>query len=188
MEMVFKKYETDILIKSHLADYLLFKLIAKLFIRIFKINMFEIEIYIRAKKIVNRLRGFDVVQLINENSFKTSPLFEIKLLKQIFQNNNKVFLLSCGVDSVSLKHAMSKKLKYSILTPLFENASLEKKYEPILKYEKENYLALAKFVQEYVNGIISSDLDYHIPYLSKKISRNDSKSNKYSKNQILWNQ
>ena len=164
----FKKYETDILIKSHLADYLLFKLIAKLFVRIFKINMFEIEIYIRAKKIVNRLRGYDVVQLINENSFKTSPLFEIKLLKQIFQNNNKVFLLSCGVDSVSVKHAMSKKLKYSILTPLFENASLEKKYEPILKYEKENYLALAKFVQKYVNGIISSDLDYHIPYLSKK--------------------
>ena len=164
----FKKYETDILIKSHLADYFLFKLIARLFIRIFKINMFEIEIYIRAKKLVNRLRGFDVVQLINENSFKTSPLFEIKLLKQIFQNNNKVFLLSCGVDSVSVKHAMSKKLKYSILTPLFENASLEKKYEPILKYEKENYLALAKFVQKYVNGIISSDLDYHIPYLSKK--------------------
>ena len=63
---------------------------------------------------------------------------------------------------------MSKKLKYSILTPLFEDASLEKKYEPILKYEKENYLALAKFVQKYVNGIISSDLDYHIPYLSKK--------------------
>ena len=164
----FKKYETDILIKSHLADYFLFKLIARLLIRIFKINMFEIEIYIRAKKIVNKLRGFDVVQLINENSFKTSPLFEIKLLKQIFQNNNNIFLLSCGVDSVSVKHAMSKKLKYSILTPLFENASLEKKYEPILKYEKENYLALAKFVQEYVNGIISSDLDYHIPYLSKK--------------------
>ena len=164
----FKKYETDILIKSHFADYLLFKLIAKLLVRIFKINMFEIEIYIRAKKIVNRLRGYDVVQLINENSFKTSPLFEIKLLKQIFQNNNKVFLLSCGVDSVSVKHAMSKKLKYSILTPLFENASLEKKYEPILKYEKENYLALAKFVQKNVNGIISSDLDYHIPYLSKK--------------------
>ena len=164
----FKKYETDILIKSHLADYFLFKLIARLLIRIFKINMFEIEIYIRAKKIVNKLRGFDVVQLINENSFKTSPLFEIKLLKQIFQNNNNIFLLSCGVDSVSVKHAMSKKLKYSILTPLFEDASLEKKYEPILKYEKENYLALAKFVQKYVNGIISSDLDYHIPYLSKK--------------------
>ena len=164
----FKKYETDILIKSHLADYFLFKLIARLLIRIFKINMFEIEIYIRAKKIVNKLRGFDVVQLINENSFKTSPLLEIKLLKQIFQNNNNIFLLSCGVDSVSVKHAMSKKLKYSILTPLFEDASLEKKYEPILKYEKENYLALAKFVQKYVNGIISSDLDYHIPYLSKK--------------------
>ena len=164
----FKKYETDILIKSHLEDYLLFKVIARLFVRIFKINIFEIEIYLRAKKIVNKLQGFDVVQLINENSFKTSPFLEIKLLKQIFKNNNKVFLLSCGVDSVSVKHAMSKKLKYSILTPLFENASLKKKYKPILKYERENYLALAKFVQEYVNGIISSDLDYHIPYLSEK--------------------
>ena len=164
----FKKYETDILIKSHLEDYLLFKLIARLFVRIFKINIFEIEIYLRAKKIVNKLQDFDVVQLINENSFKTSPLLEIKLLKQIFKNNNKVFLLSCGVDSVSVKYAMSKKLKYSILTPLFENASLKKKYKPILKYERENYLALGKFVQENVNGIISSDLDYHIPYFNKK--------------------
>ncbi len=164
----FKKYETDILIKSHLKDYLLFKVIARLFVRIFKINIFEIEIYLRAKKIVNKLKGFDVVQLINENSFKTSPFLEIKLLKQIFKNNNKVFLLSCGVDSVSVKHAMSKKLKYSILTPLFENASLKKKYKPILKYERENYLALGKFVQEHVNGIISSDLDYHIPYFNKK--------------------
>lgn len=164
----FKKYETDILIKSHLEDYLLFKLIARLFVRIFKINIFEIEIYLRAKKIVNKLQGFDVVQLINENSFKTSPLLEIKLLKQIFKNNNKVFLLSCGIDSVSVKYAMSKKLKYSILTPLFENALLEKKYKPILKYERENYLALGKFIQEHVNGIISSDLDYHIPYFNKK--------------------
>ena len=164
----FKKYETDILIKSHLEDYLLFKLIARLFVRIFKINIFEIEIYLRAKKIVNKLQGFDVVQLINENSFKTSPLLEIKLLKQIFKKNNKVFLLSCGVDSVSVKHAMSKKLKYSILTPLFEKASLKKKFKPILKYERENYLALGKFVQEHVNGIISSDLDYHIPYFNKK--------------------
>ena len=164
----FKKYQTDILIKSHLEDYLLLKLIARLFVRIFKINIFEIEIYLRAKKIVNKLQGFDVVQLINENSFKTSPLLEIKLLKQIFKNNNKVFLLSCGVDSVSVKYAMSKKLKYSILTPLFENARLKKKYKPILKYERENYLALGKFVQEHVNGIISSDLDYHIPYFNKK--------------------
>ena len=34
----FKKYETDILIKSHLADYFIFKLIARLLIRIFKIK------------------------------------------------------------------------------------------------------------------------------------------------------
>ena len=63
---------------------------------------------------------------------------------------------------------MSKKLKYSILTPLFENVSLKKKYKPILKYERKNYLALGRFVQEHVNGIISSDLDYHIPYFNKK--------------------
>ena len=164
----FKKYETDVLIKSHLSEYWLFNVIARLFMRIFKINIFEIEIYIRSKKIVKKLQGFDVVQLINENSFKTSPLLEIKLLKQIFKNNNNVFLLSCGVDSVSVKHAMSKKLKYSILTPLFEDASLEKKFEPILKYDRENFLALGKFVQKNVKGIISSDLDYHIPYSNKK--------------------
>ena len=36
----FKKYETDILIKSHLADYSLFNLIARIFMKIFKINIF----------------------------------------------------------------------------------------------------------------------------------------------------
>ena len=164
----FKKYETDVLIKSSLSELWLFNVIARLLIRIFKINLFEIEIYFRAKKLINKFHGFDVVQLINENSFKTSPLLEIKLLKQIFKNNNNVFLLSCGVDSVSVKHAMSKKFKYSILTPLFEHKSLEKKYNSILKYNRKNYLALGKFVQENVRGIISSDLDYHIPYHNKK--------------------
>ncbi|MFL2607824.1 MAG: glycosyltransferase family 1 protein [Flavobacteriaceae bacterium] len=164
----FKKYETDVLIKSHLSEYWLFNVIARLLIRIFNINIFNIEIYFRAKKLINKFHGFDVVQLINENSFKTSPLLEIKLLKQIFKNNKNVFLLSCGVDSVSVKYAMSKKLKYSILTPLFEDASLEKKFESILKYDRENFLALGKFVQKNVKGIISSDLDYHIPYSNKK--------------------
>ena len=164
----FKKYETDVLIKSKLSKYWLFNLIAKLLIRIFKINLFEIEVYFRAKKLINKFHGFDVVQLINENSFKTSPLLEIKLLKQIFKNNKNVFLLSCGVDSVSVKHAMNKKFKYSILTPLFEHKSLKKKYNSILKYNTKNYLALGKFVQENVKGIISSDLDYHIPYSNKK--------------------
>lgn len=164
----FKKYETDILIKSHLSKYWLFKLTARLLIRIFKINIFDIEIYLRAKKLINRFQDFDVVQLINENSFRTSPILEMKLLEKIFKNNKNVFLLSCGVDSVSVKHAMSKKLKYSILTPLFEDKSLEKNYQSILKYTSENYLALGKFLQEHVNGIISSDLDYHIPYSNKK--------------------
>ena len=164
----FKKYETDILIKSYLSEYWFFKLIARLFIRVFKINIFEIEIYFRAKKLINKFYGFDVVQLINENSFKTSPLLEIKLLEKIFKNNKNVFLLSCGVDSVSVEYAMSKKFKYSILTPLFEHKSIEKKYKSILKYTRKNYLALGKFIHENVKGIISSDLDYHIPYSNKK--------------------
>ena len=73
----FKKYETDILIKSHLEDYLLFKLIARLFVRIFKINIFEIEIYLRAKKIVNNYSKFDLnIQL---QSKKNTLIKNIKI-------------------------------------------------------------------------------------------------------------
>ena len=160
----FKNYEVDILVKSTLFEKKFFKKIAKIIDYFTSISLNEIEIFIRSIFKIRFLKGFDVVQLINERAFNTSPFLEKILLKYIFKNNDKVFLLACGVDYRSVRYAYEKKFKYSILTPYFENNALKKNYKHTLKYLNQSYFKLSKYVKNNVDGIISSDLDYHIPY------------------------
>ncbi len=161
----FKNYDADILIKSSFFEKKLLKKIAKIVDRFTGISLNEIELFIRSLFKIKTLKEFDVVQLINERAFKTSPRMEKILLKQLVQNNKKIFLLACGIDNNSLKYAIEKKFRYSILTPYFENSSQKKEYKQTLKYLSPGYLRLSKYVRNIVSGIISSDLDYHIPYL-----------------------
>ncbi len=164
----FKKYDVDILIKSTIFENKFLKIIAKIIDKIFKFSLNELEIYFKSKKIIKKFSNFDIVQLINESPFNTSANLEISLLKYIFKNNKKVFLLACGVDNKSLKYAIDKKFRYSILTPYFENNSLKKEYRHILKYLNSDYNKLSNYIEKNIQGIISSDLDYHIPYFNSK--------------------
>ena len=160
----FKNFDSDIPIKSSLFENKFLKLIAKLIDRLIGLSLNEIEIFIKAIFKINKLKGFDIVQLINERAFGTSPKLEKTILKYIFKNNKKVFLLACGVDTVSIKYASEKKFRYSILSPYFKNKNLKRKFKHTFKYLNSNYLMLGEYVRDNVRGIISSDLDYHIPY------------------------
>ncbi len=160
----FKNYDADILIKSSFFEKKFLKIIAKIVDRLTGISLNEIELFIKSLFKVRVLKGFDVVQLINERAFKTSPWMEKILLKKLIKNNQKIFLLACGVDNKSLIYANEKKFRYSILTPYFENSSLKKEYKQTLKYLSPSYSRLSEYVKNIVSGIISSDLDYHIPY------------------------
>ena len=160
----FKNFDSDIPIKSSLFENKFLKLIAKLIDRLIGVSLNEIEIFIKAIFKINKLKGFDIVQLINERSFGTSPRLEKTILKYIFKNNKKVFLLACGVDTVSIKYASEKKFRYSILSPYFKNKNLKGEFKHTVKYLNSNYLMLGEYVRDNVKGIISSDLDYHIPY------------------------
>jgi glycosyltransferase involved in cell wall biosynthesis len=164
----FKKYDVDILIKSTIFENKFLKIIAKIIDKVFKFSLNELEIYFKSKKIIKNLADFDIVQLINERPFNTSANLEISLLKHVFKNNEKVFLLACGVDHKSISYANDKKFKYSILTPYFENNSLKKEYRHILKYLDSDHSKLSNYIEQNIQGIISSDLDYHIPYLNSK--------------------
>ena len=164
----FKKYDVDILIKSTIFENKYLKIIAKIIDKVFKFSLNELEIYFKYKRIIKNLADFDIVQLINERPFNTSANLEINLLKHIFKNNKKVFLLACGVDHKSISYANDKKFKYSILTPYFENNSLKKEYRHILKYLDSDHSKLSNYIEQNIQGIISSDLDYHIPYVNSK--------------------
>ena len=163
----FKEYDVDILIKSIIFENKILKVLTKIIDKLTGISLNELEIYLRAKREIRKLESFDVVQLINERPFKTSPTYEKKLLEKIFRKNKNIYLLACGVDHTTVKYAFEKKFKYSILTPYFNNKKLKIKYKQILKYLNSDYKDLSSFIKNNINGIISSDLDYHIPYIGE---------------------
>jgi len=165
----FKNYPSDISIKPPLFSKPFFSSIAKAFDKLFNIQLIDLEYYFKLKKIIPILTGFDVVQLINEQSLKTSPNHEIQLVSQLLKQNKKVFLLSCGIDYLSVKYALDKKLEYSILTPYFEDQSLKKHYRFILKNVTSPYKKLHDFLFNNVKGVIASDFDYHIPLQGNSI-------------------
>ena len=49
------------------------------------------------------------------------------------------------------------------MEPYFNGKASEKNFDPILKYLKPEYKSLHKFVFNNIEGVIASDLDYHIP-------------------------
>jgi glycosyltransferase involved in cell wall biosynthesis len=159
----FKNFPSDISIKLSVFTKPFFRTIAKVFDKLFNIQLIELVYYHNLKKIIPTLAGFDVVQLINEQPFKTSPKNEIKLISKLIEQNKSLFLLSCGTDYTSVKYALDKKFKYSILTPYLEDSTLKKHYRFILKYVSPPYKKLHEFLFDNVQGVIASDLDYHIP-------------------------
>ncbi|MCO4822571.1 MAG: glycosyltransferase family 1 protein [Flavobacteriaceae bacterium] len=159
----FKSYPVDI---DYTAKFMLSSLLkwpVKIIFKFTKINLIELEYYYRFKKILPRLSNYDVVQLINETSIKTRPDLEIKLLEKIKTQNKKMFLLSCGTDYTSVLFAHQKKFRYSILTPLHNDPNLKKHYQFILKYLKPNYKKLHDYIFKTVDGVMASDIDYHLP-------------------------
>jgi len=137
--------------------------IKRILYRLFKIDITSNSIYNQVWKIKDTLTGYDIVQLINESPFNASAKIEKRLLKFVFENNKNIYLLSCGTDYVSVKYAFDKKFKYSILTPYFDGKGTEKEFWHATKYITTSYKKLHDYVYSHINGVIASDLDYHIP-------------------------
>jgi len=161
----FKNFPIDLNIGPKIFNSKFIKPFTKFVYKITRINLIAIENACNFYKNISNLESFDIVQLYNENFAKATPKLEIWLLKKILRTNKKVFLLSCGIDYVSLKYANEKKLRYSILTPLYENKVSKDYYKFILNKLSDDNIKLHNFLFQNVNGVISSDLDYHIPLL-----------------------
>lgn len=159
----FKNFPSDIKIKPSIYNRKRLKFFAKFFDKFFNIQLIELENYYKSKKIIPTLTNFDIVQLINEQPFKTSPKHEIKLISKLINQNKSLFLLSCGTDYTSVKYALDKKFRYSILTPYFEDYTLKKHFRFILKYVSKPYKKLNEFLFDKIDGVIASDIDYQIP-------------------------
>jgi len=163
----FKNYPSDFCIKAlFFKKYFILNILFRLLRKFHIINIEKIEIGIRAYTTLKKLNKFDIVQLINITSFNTYPFIERKIVTLLKKQNHKLFLLSAGTDYYSVQYAYSKKFRYSILTPLFENKVSKEYFKPALKFITKPYIRLNDYVYKNINGVITSDLDYHIPMIN----------------------
>ncbi|WP_188465763.1 glycosyltransferase family protein [Bizionia arctica] len=158
----FKQFPVDI--QFHLKYQAgVSRFIKRIVYKTLKIDLVSRDIEKQFDVIKKQLTQFDVVQLINENAFNTVPKTEKKLLDYIFKHNKNVFLMSCGTDYTSVNFALNKGFEYSIFTPYFEGKVSKKSNYYALKFTSDAYKDLHKYIFKNIQGVIASDMDYHLP-------------------------
>ncbi|MDC7998474.1 glycosyltransferase family protein [Gilvibacter sediminis] len=161
----FKKFPADILLKRTLQSGWQ-KKFRVAFHRFFGLDLSSAALLKQFKDQAAQLQGYDVVQLINESSLELQPKHERELISWLKTHNDKLFVLSCGTDHSSVAFANSGQLRYSILTPHAAGKISDKQAYSMLKYLRPEYEALHHYVMDQVDGVIASDLDYHLPLLN----------------------
>ncbi len=163
----FKNFPVDLKI-DHSFHHPLLKKLKVGFFKFTSIDLGAFEIYLKVRWFSKKLRGFDVVQLINEFSLKSTPNLEIDILKQLLKNNGKLYLLSCGIDHQCMSYMMDGKFKYSVMSPYLKDPSLKPLYKFQLQYLNDDFKKLHDFIYKNAQGVIATDMDYHIPLLGHK--------------------
>jgi glycosyltransferase involved in cell wall biosynthesis len=159
----FKNFPVDLSTKAKWCETKLGNIPRQIIYRLIKLDIAKLEYGIRFWLHLNKLKGFDVVQLINEAPIQTIPSWERLLLKKVFLQNKKSFLLCCGVDYIVAKHLVDKKERYSIMNPHFENPNSKAEYQFIFEFLTENHKRTHDLVYQNIEGVIASDMDYVLP-------------------------
>lgn len=160
----FKNYPVDIFLNHSFHNPFL-KKIKVAFYRLTSIDLGSLEVYLKALFNLNKMKGFDVVQLINESPLVIQAKYEKRFIKRLLKHNKKLYLLSCGIDHQCMKFMMDGKFKYSIMSPYLKDKSLYDLYKFQLQYLNPKYTDLHHFIYDNCNGVIATDLDYHLPLL-----------------------
>jgi glycosyltransferase involved in cell wall biosynthesis len=147
-----KKWDTGLLKKVKVAIY-----------TIFGFDMSSYLTYRQFEKNKAKFTGFDVVQLINENSFYCQYYFEKKILEFLFQNNKKTFLLSSGYDYLNVKYCFENPNFKSAIQPFLSGKIKKRDFENVLKYKTRPFEKLHQLIYSNIRGIIATDMDYQIP-------------------------
>jgi glycosyltransferase involved in cell wall biosynthesis len=158
----FKKYPSDIIIQRSFNTGLARKIKIVIYV-LFKFDITSWSMTRQFFKNASSLKGFDVVQLINESPFGAAVKDEIKMISFLKQNNKKLFLLSCGTDYLSVQHQLSDVNPYSILSNYKDGKVSKIEFKSILKYTTPPFKELHQYLFKNIDGVIASDYDYHMP-------------------------
>lgn len=158
----FKDYPVDLKFEKKWDSGFL-KKIKVLVHRMTGFNITSYLTYRQFHKNRNAFSGYDVVQLINENSFYCGYDYEKKILKYIFKYNKKVFLLSCGTDYVNVNYCFRNPGVKSIVQPYLAGKIKDRDFQSVLKFREKGFRKLNKYLYSNISGVIASDMDYHLP-------------------------
>jgi len=162
----FKKYNVDHTFNAaYFNKYWLLRKIKNSIYLLFKFDIQKLEKGFRFYFLLKKLKKFDHIQLINSDAIETFPKLGRWLLRRLFKNNSSATksLLVCGDETPVIDFLLKRELDYSILTPYFEDQSLQSKFDYSLKYTKKNYRKLFEWVYQHTTSLIVSDIDYKIP-------------------------
>ncbi|MDR6301206.1 glycosyltransferase [Mesonia maritima] len=159
----FKNFPADIKL-SRKYDTGFLKKIKVLFFILFRIDITQQAITNQFFKHKNNLIGYDAVQLINERPFNIMGKNAYLIIDFLKKNNKTVHLLACGTDYISVKFALDKKYRYSILTPYFNGKINKSAYRNILNYTSEKSFQHHQEVFKKIDSVTASDIDYVLPY------------------------
>lgn len=158
----FKNYPVDIYL-DHSFHKLFLKKLKVAFFRLTSIDLGALEVYLKAVLNFKNMKGFDVVQLINESPLVIKAKYEKRFIKRLLKHNKKLFLLSCGIDHQCMSYMMEGKFRYSIMSPYLKDKSLYELYKFQLQYLNPQFTDLHQFIYEHATGVIATDMDYHLP-------------------------
>lgn len=131
-----------------------------------KVSGYDLEAWekgIRFHRLLPQLKGYDVVQLINSDALETLPFLSKRRYRKLFSQNGKRFLLVCGDETSVVDYWLSHPDFFSPLTAYLRNRDYVQYFRYTLKYASTSYRSLYDYVTSQCDGILSSDLDYHLP-------------------------
>lgn len=131
--------------------------------KVTNLDLEKIEKAIRFYLLLSKLNDYQHVQLINSDALETYPFLSRFLYKKLFKKIKSRSLLICGDETPIVDYWFKEELKYTVLTPYFEDNSLENQFRFPLKYRKKSYRKTFDWLQENCQKLITSDLDYEIP-------------------------
>jgi glycosyltransferase involved in cell wall biosynthesis len=159
----FKNYPVDYSIQPKWCLSKLVNIPRQIIFRVSKFDIAKIEIAVRMYLLLPQLKGFDIVQLINESPIQTLKSWELILLKKLVKTNHKLFVLSSGIDYLNVTFWFNNKHHKSVLQPYFNNSLLEKEYNYILEYKSNKHKKIHDYIYQHCQGIIATDIDYLLP-------------------------
>lgn len=158
----FKDYPVDFPLEKKWDSGLL-KKIKIVFLVLTGFDISSYLTYLQFWKKREHFKDYDVVQLINENSFFCSYTHEKKILNFLFTNNKKVFLLSSGDDYMSVNYNFSHLENPSVVQPYLAGKIADKNFSNVLKFRTKDFEQLHNYIFQHIQGVIATDIDYHIP-------------------------